>query len=330
MNKWYLDEKNMAKWIMTKEYGLLVDPGENAKQYYEKTQEYTRRGIEALSKLVNDLKAQKKPILAYPAWLAGYQPHLWFENSVPSQQAIENWVKEPFTIKMLPYMEITDIISHKFNYDIVVLPHAEYKLLGIPCLVCHFKTVVMVKADLSTKDTDNMKGIGGYLYKQIVTAQNLGSFCFGPVRWNSGEGFATPVVLLHLLSKGQLEGKGIQVNERNSDSITFHVDGFDKDEVRLHDSFIRLIKDLSAKQPIVAALVAKGFIDNDTAILMEKNLDGQPSVEKKHNEELKPDPGKVVTKLTELGWTEADAQKAVSKVAFPPGASVDEILKLIL
>jgi len=330
MNEWYLDEKNMAKWIMTKEYGLLVDPGENAKPYYEKAQEHTRRGNEALSKLMNDLKAQKKPELAYPAWLAGYQPHLWFENSVPSQQAIEKWVKGPFVTKMLPYFEIADIISHEFHYDFAVFPHAEYKLLGIPCLVWHFKTIVMVKADLSTKDANNMKAIGGYVYKQIVTAQNLGFLYFGPVLWSSGEGFATPVVLLYLLSKGQLEGKGIQVNERNSDSITFHVDGFDKDKVRLHDSFIRLIRNLPVKQPIVAALVAKGFFDNDTAILMEKKLDGQPSVEKKHKSELKADPGKVVTKLTELGWTETDAQKAVSKVAFLPGASVDEILKLIL
>ena len=42
------------------------------------------------------------------------------------------------------------------------------------------------------------------------------------------------------------------------------------------------------------------------------------------------DPAEVVSKLTELGWTEGDAKEALVSSTFPTSANTEEIIKIIL
>ncbi len=86
--------------------------------------------------------------------------------------------------------------------------------------------------------------------------------------WLTPGVFTTPIALLSLLTKGDLEASGIIVTEHGFPFTTFAIQGFEE-EVEVYEGFRIFIKDIAKDQPLAEVLLAKGLIDEDTAKLVE-------------------------------------------------------------
>ncbi len=286
---------------------------------------------DVIAKFGEELSKVKKPRFSYPAWLAAYQPNLWCELTLPTKQELEKWA-EQYVGQRVPDA-LKNLVSWELLWETKILPNAKYEVLGVPCLVWYFNTLVLVEERLKLVETEFTKEFRGYKYSYSLKAGDLGSFYLEPMQWNYQEGLATPIALLAILARGELEGNGIEVTERNSPFTTFTIEGFQEETIELHDGFRKFIRDIAKEQSLGQALLTKGLTDEDTAALVaEKAM--LPLAEKTGAQasagRSTVDNSDVASALEAMGYKKREIQEMVGNAELIPGMSTEEKLKAVL
>ncbi|MFC1924062.1 hypothetical protein ACFLXA_01675 [Chloroflexota bacterium] len=288
--------------------------------------------ITTMNKTVENFKLNlsvvKEPALIYPKWLDCYQVNQWCEIPLPDKKQVNDWAT-PLVFKKVPdtiHQYVTLDISFKTQF----VPYIQYEVQGIPCLNWWFKTVMVVRADVNIKDNTFTKKFYGHPFTMKFDSAFLGQIYVGPCFWENNFGMAIPLVLLLMLAHRDLESDGIQVTIRESPLTTFEIKGFE-DDVTIHDDFVRFIREITTKQPLLRALSSKQLIDSQTYHLLKMKIaDFTGEGEKVKGAGKARIVEQVVKKLISLGWTEKDAVEAVKKKTIPPEASVEAIVKSLL
>lgn len=229
--------------------------------------QYQRQIDSDIKKLKQELAREKKPRFPYPAALAKYQPHTWCELERPAKPDIAKWAWGYIWKRVPPTLK--DFISWEVDWREQMLPYAEYEVAGIPCLVWYFRTLILAEVHLRVVEKTTIREFLGYRGEIAVPGCEVGCFyVVPPVEWDTQLGFTTPIALLSVLAKGQLEAPGVTVIERSSPFTRFVVQGL-SEQVELHDAFRRFISDISKERSLSQSLLAQGWVDEDTAKLIE-------------------------------------------------------------
>ncbi len=212
----------------------------------------------------------------------------------------------------------------------MVIPRAEYRFLGCPCLTWIFDICVAAQADLHLKASAIAKVFYGWKYSFPVEATKLGTMHLKYCLWESQEGVGTPLALLKLIVEMEDEGPGIKVLSHNSEYTKYAVNGFDEDLLEARKELIDFIRSAGSGKPLAQSLLAQGMIDADTGKLVQAKWDEPLPETVETSASSNPTPGDVVTKLMELGWAEPDAKQAVEAAQIPKNASMEDVIKAIL
>ena len=329
LNDWRFDSRAYDYFGWT---GVIKERKEKEAREKEAQLEYEQY-LDSLSATVEKFKVElvnsKKPKFVYPPELEKYELEGWSDDlELPNKEQIQDWAKGKI-LEKLPQI-LVNVTRWELSWERQVLPKAAYEIVAdIPCLTWYFDTHVLVRADLELKECVIRKRRPGYTVEVQAEGEKLGSLYVGPVKWLTPGCLATPIALLRLLSQGELEIPGITVIDRNPPFTNFVVQGLDE-EVEVCDGFRRFIRDIATEKPFYQALLDKEIIDMDTAKLVEAKFDEPLSVTGKVGVAEESDLGSVVTKLVELGWTEASAKKAAETTPFPNNATTEEIVSIIL
>jgi len=268
-------------WLLnTKAFGYhdwtrVIQARKREKARQKQAQLEYDRHLDSLSLAVEKVKVHlaqsKKPKFDYPAELDKYHPDWWCDLGLPTKEEVQNWAKRKI-LEWLPEI-MANITRWELSWKVWVLPRAAYESADAPCLRWHFDGHVLVTAELELKTGVIRKHRPeGYSVDVQAAGEKLGSIFFGPREWLILGSFTTPVALLRLLAKGELEGPGISVTQCWPPYMTFAIQGFDE-EVEVCDDFVRFIRDISKEKPLLQALVDRGLIDADTAKLAESKWD---------------------------------------------------------
>ncbi len=324
--------KNIA--LLNAEAAIYLEPiyrARRQKQAELDSDQFLSQTRDIIAKFNEDLAKAKRPKFGYPAWLAGYQPDLWCELTLPTKQEVEKWA-EQYVRQRVPDA-LKNLVSWELLWETKILPSARYEVLGVPCLIWYFNTLALVEARLKLVETEFTKEFRGYKYSYSLKAGDLGSFYLEPMQWNYQEGLATPIALLAILARGELEGNGIEVTERNSPFTTFTIEGFQEETIELHDGFRKFIKDIAKEQSLGQALLTKGLTDEDTAALVaEKAM--LPLAEKTGAQasagRSTVDNSDVISALEAMGYKKREIQEMVGNAELSPGMSTEEKIKAVL
>ncbi len=286
---------------------------------------------DVIAKFGEELSKVKKPRFSYPAWLAAYQPNLWCELTLPTKQELEKWA-EQYVGQRVPDA-LKNLVSWELLWETKILPNAKYEVLGVPCLVWYFNTLVLVEERLKLVETEFTREFRGYKYSYSLKAGDLGSFYLQPMHWDCQNGFTIPIALLAVLAKGELEGNGIEVVERSSPFTTFAIEGFEDEIIELHDDFRKFIKDIAKEQSLAQGLLAKGLIDKDTARLVAEKA-ALPLPQKTGAQasagHSTVDNSDVTSALEAMGYKKKEIQEMIGNVELSPGMSAEEKIRAVL
>ena len=283
---------------------------------------------------INDLKHQlanpkpPKSVSGCSSEVLNYHPEVWCDLTLLSDDEARAWAK-PQILEKIPKLLIP-FVTWELASEILAIPKVKYELLGIASLTWDFDIYVKSKVDLWLKQSTITKEFHGWEYVSPIKPQKIGTLFLGADYWDSEEGFSTPIPLLALLVEGELEGPGIEIFIRDRSCTVYTVDGFDDYFVKLHQKFIGFIKDSAKGGSLVAGLLGKGMIDEVTAQLVEVKWSEPLPVSGKLGDAGGSDLESPVAKLVELGWTQADAKKAVETTTFPNNATPKEMVSIIL
>jgi len=291
--------------------------------------QYLDRLSLAVEKFKGELAKSKKLKFTYPAELEKYELDGWCDLELPSKEQIRKWA-EPKILERLPQI-LANLTKWELSWERRVLPTATYEVeAGIPSLAWYFESHILVTVNLELKKcVIRKRRPGGYTVEVQAEGEKLGTFYLGPVEWLTPGTFTTPIALLSLLAKGELEGLGITVTDCSPPFTTFAVQGLEE-EVEVSDDFRKFIQDIAKEKPLAQALLDKGVIEGDTGKLVEAKWDQPLPLNGKASDAGGADLESVVGKLVELGWTDADAKKAVENTTFPYGATIEDKVKIIL
>lgn len=290
----------------------------------------------AIKELKHQLANPKPPKFAHGCSpeVFSYHPENWCDLELPGDGDLEAWAK-PQILEKIPEV-LQPFVTWKLAPQTLVIPKAEYQLIGVPCVVWHFNIYIAAKVDLWLKDPTITKEFHGWKYVAPIKTQKIGSFFLKARFWGSREGLETPVALLALLADGKLEAPGIEVEISYTGGSIYTVAGFKERRLEhyyigVQEEFRQFIEDIAKDQSLGQGLLAKGILGGETIAKLIEAKWGQPlpvSATASGAESL--DMGSVVTKLVEIGWTEADAKKALETTAFPVNITAEEMLKIIL
>lgn len=289
--------------------------------------QYLDRLSAAVKKLKEELGKNTKPAFNYPQGLNKFKPERWCNLPILSKQQIHNW-SEPQILKSLPKI-LTNLTRWDTKWQVRVFPRTIYGLVsGIPCLTWYFDTHILVTASLELKKCVIRERHPGYTVEVQGEGEELGTIYLGPVDCDTDSSFTTPIALLSLLAKGDLEAPGISVIEQGFSVTTYAIQGFEE-EVEIYDDFRRFIKDIAKDQPLAEILLAKGLIDKDTAKLVEEKVKlplpqvpgaGQPF----------SDNSNVKIALEGMGYKNGDIDEAMEDAPLFPEMSLEEKVEKVL
>lgn len=282
-----------------------------------------------ISRLKEDLLQQKKPDPTYPPALGRYLPHTWCHLVLPPPDEVTRWIRYRVeqVLKEVPD-PLARLVSWKPRGRKLALPQATYEVSGVPCLRWWFEFSLLVSVDLELVSMKETIVFSGYEYPLVMKGEKLGSFDLGCVPCGRQAGFITPLALLALLSKGQVEGDGIQVSRKDGSSISFLVTGYDG-EVTISTRFRAFIIDLSKDKPLADALLGAGVIDNLTARLIQQKMSalsppataGVPAGD---------DTNEVEAALEVMGYREREVRQMIQRAHLAPGMSLEDKVREIL
>ena len=254
-------------------------------------------------------------------------PQSWCELELPTDDEVAAWAK-PHVREKIPEV-LRPFVTWGLAPQILVVPRVDYELAGVvPCLVWHFDIYVAAKVDLWLKESVITKEFHGWKYVTPVKAKRIGALFLGYEYWDSEEDFTTPIRLLRLIGEGNLEAPGIEVLIHEPSHTVYIIQGFD-DFVEVRKQFSQFIKNTAKNQSLAQGLLGQALLDEEGAKLIEEKWDEHLPITGKVKTEGSDLEG-VVSKLTELGWTEADAKNAVETTTFPNNATTEEIVSIIL
>ncbi|MBA7667466.1 hypothetical protein ES703_75555 [subsurface metagenome] len=290
--------------------------------------QYLDRLSAAVEKLKTELGKNKKPAFNYPQGLNKFKPDRWCNLPILSKQQIHNW-SEPQILKSLPKI-LTNLIRWDTKWQVRVFPGTIYELVsGIPCLIWYFDAQVLVAANLELKECEiNRYYDPGYTVKVQGEGEKLGTIYLGPVDCDTYSSFTTPIVLLSMLAKGDLEVPGISVINQGFSVTTYAIQGFEE-EVEIYDDFRRFIKDIAKDQPLAKALLAKGLIEEDVAKLVEGKA-SLPLPQVLGAEQTFSDDSDVIAKLEVLGYKNEEIKDAMEAASLSPATPLEKKVSAIL
>lgn len=243
----------------------------------------------------DDLRARlsksKEPEFQYPNWLKDYDPNTWCDLPFPP----ENWITPEMLAraifqKILLIDALQDKVDFKLTHGVWYVPSSvKYLVLpptasvsskrrpqktgdGIPSLQWVMATHIQTTAEfLETEGTISVKR---YDFTQCIRCipENLGKIYDGPVFWKYQNAFVTPLNLLALLAWEKDELPGVETIKRDKPWTVFRVDRF-TDEIRLHDDFVRFIRDMVKKTSLDEALLKRCMCDKETVQLIKTKLE---------------------------------------------------------
>ena len=327
LNDWRLDRRAHDYESLTyiiKERKAKVDRRKRAEVERDR---FIKEVHQAAQKLKQQLSKGKKPAFPYsPA--ANYSPGNWFDSlHQPTDSQIKAWVA-PQVSQGLPKC-LRGLVSWDIDWEMAVVPYAQYENPGLSCLVWVYRTFIVVTVQLRLLEGKVARSFEGYHYEVEIHNQNLGSLYLGPEEPDHWEGFSTPLALLALLTKGEYEGDGIKAARVDGSTTSFVVRGYHKDSIEVDHGFREFIME-AGKDDLAEALLKMGLIDDTTAHLVKAHwgepLPASPATEHWGSSGLEL----VVAKLVELGWAEDKALEAAESVGFPHGATVDDTVKYLI
>ncbi|MBI2859865.1 MAG: RuvA C-terminal domain-containing protein [Chloroflexi bacterium] len=276
-----------------------------------------------MAKFKQHLKTIRKPHAVYLGTLVTYRPDTWCKFPPADEEAVRRW-SEPKVLEVIPKM-LVGLLDWSLTLETVFLPKCKYSLMGVPSLAWEFKRTILVKAHLSARPQPFRRTFSGFDFSLTLTPEDLGDLWLGPVWWNSEDGFTTPLSLLEVLASDDLEAPGVTILSHDGQRTVYSVEGFDKGTVKIRATFAKFIKSLGKHVP--EALVSMGLIDQGTAKLTKSKT--KPAADTKALT-TNSTSAEAVSKLMELGMTEADAKDAVAHTHCPPQATTEDIVKAIL
>lgn len=326
---WRLDNRYLSYEVLIAPIRVAERTQALLRQSEAEYDQFVREVNRDISRLKEDLLQQKKPEPTYPPALGKYLPHTWCHLVLPPPDEVRKWIRSRVEQVL---QEVPDplarLVSWKPKVKKLALPQATYEVSGVPCLRWRFDFSLLVSVDLELVSMTETKVFCGYEYPLVMEGEKLGSLDLDPVPCGRREGFITPLALLALLSKGQVEGDGIQVSKKDGSSISFLVTGYDG-EVTISTRFRAFIIDLSKDKPLADALLGAGVIDNLTARLVQQKMSalsppataGVPAGD---------DTNEVEAALEVMGYREREVRQMIQRAQLAPGMSIEDKVKEVL
>lgn len=297
------------------------------KQAQIKHDQYVDRLSAAVEKFKVELSKSKKPKFVHPPELKKYEPDNWCELEVPTNQQIQKWAESKI-FKRLPEI-LTNLTKWKLDLQSQVVPRAVYEVVdSIPCLTWYFDTYILVTASLELKKCVIRERHPYYTADVQGEGEKLGVLYLEQPEWLTPGIFTTPIALLSLLVKGDLEAPGITVIEHDYLSTTFVIQGFEE-EVEIYDDFRKYIGDIAKDKPLAEILLAKGLIDKDTAKLVEEKVK-LPLPQVLGAGHTFSDDSDVKTALEGMGYKNGDIEVAMEDAPLSLEMSLEEKVEAVL
>ncbi len=339
----YLDRDKKAEgyhpgiWLITSKtfdyrYLVLIIKERKEKERREKQaqinhDQYIDRLSAAIEKFRAELGKSKKPKFVHPPELVKYEPDNWCELELLTNQQIQKWAESKI-FERLPET-LTNLTKWKLNWQLQVIPNAEYEVFdNTPCLTWYFDTHILVTASLELKKCVIREHHPYYTADVQGEGEKLGVLYLEHLEWLTPGTFTTPIALLSLLAKGDLEAPGITVTEHGYLFTTFAIQGFEE-EVEIYDGFRKYIKDISKDKPLAEALLAKGLIDEDTAKFVEKKA-ALPLPQLLGGGQPFSDDSDVMSALEGMGYKNGDIDEAMGNAPLSPEMSLEEKVETVL
>jgi hypothetical protein len=180
-------------------------------------------------------------------------------------------------------------------------------------------------------ETGITKSFYGYEFHTSVENQALGHCYVGPASWYRQVGFVTPVALLAVLAKGEVEGEGIQLTKQDRSSMSYVIAGYEN-QVTISTKFYQFIMDVSRDKPLVEGLRAVGVIDKLTAEIIQKKVSAlsPPATAGVPADKASDDNSEVEAELENMGYTKAEIAEMIENAHLPTGMSVKDKIKKVL
>ena len=162
----------------------------------------------------------------------------------------------------------------------------------------------------------------GYEFQIHLIAEKFGTVYLSPVDWGDREGFTTPVSLLSMLARGDVEAEGIKVVDRKPPFTTFSIQGFTGGTIKIHDNFRNFIISVSHNGNFIKGLVALGVIDE-----MIGNLVKSAKKIKPEDASDLPDNDEVIKVLMDMGYKKPVIKKALNQTDLSGCTTAEEKIK---
>ncbi len=117
-----------------------------AKLEYER---FVKELGDSITKFKDELSKGQKQNLACPSVLVKYPPVSWCDLALPNKEEIRAWAR-PQVLARVPQV-LVPFVSMVITPQTTVIPRAEYRFLGCPCLTWIFDICVAAQADLHLK-----------------------------------------------------------------------------------------------------------------------------------------------------------------------------------
>ena len=339
----YLDRDKKAEsyspgiWLITSKasdyryWALIIKERKKEERREKQAQIRHDQHIDRLSAAVEKFKAElsksKKPKFVHPPELVKYEPENWCELESPTMQRIQKWAERNI-FKILPEI-LTYLTKWKLDLQSQVVPRAVYEVVdSIPCLTWYFDTHILVTASLELKKCVLRERHPYYTAAVQGEGKKLGVLYLEQPEWLTPGTFTTPIALLSLLAKGDLEAPGITVIEHGYLSTTFVIQGFEE-EVEIYDDFRKYIGDIAKDKPLAEILLAKGLIDKDTAKLVEGKA-SLPLPQVLGTGQAFSDDSDVKTALEGMGYKNGDIEGAMEDAPLSPEMPLKEKVETVL
>lgn len=297
------------------------------KQAQTEHNQYLDRLSAAVEKFKAELDKSKKPKFFHPPELIKYGPDSWCELDLPGKEQIQNWAERKI-LEVLPKI-LADLTRWELRWQLLVLPRAVYEMVdSIPCLTWYSDTHLLVTADLELKKCVIKKRRPGYTVEVQGEGEKLGTLYLEQFEWLTPGSFTTPIALLSLLAKGELEAPGIEVTEHGFPFTTFAIQGFEE-EVEIYDDFRKYIGDIAKDKPLAETLLAKGLIDEDTAKLVEEKAK-LPLPQMLGAGQTFSDDSDVISALEAMGYKNKEIKEAMEDASLSPTTPLEEKVTAIL
>lgn len=326
---WRLDRRALRYEVLVDEITAAKQAEGQRRQAESECDQFVNAVHAGIRRFKEELAQEKKPELAYPPALAKYHPPSWCSLKPPTQEEITKWAR-PHIQKKVPH-ELAGFVSWKLTVEAIALPRATYEVRGVPCLNWQFIIPVLVRVHAELVGKISTRAFCGFEYKLAMGAEELGDLYLGPVAWDRQEGFTTPITLLAILARGEVEGGGIQLTKKDGSSITFLVPGYDG-EVTVSTRFRQFIVGVSAGNTLASGLLGAGVIDALVARLLQDKMAAlsPPPTAGVQCVNASGGKGDLEAALEGMGYSQKEIEEMIKGANLPPWMPIEDRVKAIL